>query len=373
MEHPPTSQLIVNRAVDLREIDAVGFDLDHTLALYDDDAVNAIAMAEAQGLLVSQRGYRPDDVAAAHDPHDAAGARALALDLASAHVVKLDAGRRVRIARRGRVWLEHEQVVRAHPQPIGEHDTGIHPLSSRFDVPTLWLFEGIAAARGFDGATRRHDFDPARACRDARQTLDWSHTRGELKQRLVADLNRFVSGIPGVPERLLEWRRAGKRLFIVTNSEPAFASAVLEIAVGSGWRDLFAVVSMSSAKPRFFDRSAPTTTAVSGPLFEGAHAGHVEQLVGASGDRILYVGDNARADIRAARSFGWKTAHVVVELATPAAADDRWGSPFAAGDEASWFAHDVRMQADIVCDRVDRVLALDPGGRITPSSGNPLG
>ena len=93
--------LAVNRPLDLARIDAVGFDLDHTLALYDDHAVNALAMAEAQELLVAHRGYRPNDVIVAPQRGDFEAARALCLDLASAHVVKLDADRRVRVARRG--------------------------------------------------------------------------------------------------------------------------------------------------------------------------------------------------------------------------------------------------------------------------------
>ncbi len=350
--------LAVNRTLDLAAIRAVGFDLDHTLALYDDDAVNALAMAEACALLAVQRGFRDHELVAAPNAHDAAVARALALDLTTSHVVKLDAGRRVRVARRGGRWLTRHDVDAAHPECLPADGDGIHPISSRFDIPTMWLFDAVARA-----CDPTAGMDAARVCRDVREMLDWSHTRGELKQRLVSDLTRFVSGVSGTTERLAEWRRAGKRLFVVTNSERAFATAVLDLAVGPAWRTLFDVVSTSSRKPSFFMRSDGTHTAERSDraiVLEGAHAAAVEAAVGVNPEHILYVGDNARADILAARAHGWKTAHVVEELAAAATLHGEWGSAFAADDLPTWFAHQVRHSADVVCDRVDRLLACDP-------------
>ncbi len=362
--HSISPPLVANRPVDLRDIDAVGFDLDHTLALYDDDAVNTLAMAEARELLVASRGYRGHEVDAGPHPHDAAAARALALDLAHAHVVKLDQERRVRVARRGGVWLHLAEIERAHPDRVPYPSDAIHPLSSRFDTPTLWLFEAVSRERD------RRDFDAALVCRDVREMLDWSHTRGDLKGRLRRELARFVAPVERATERLTAWRDAGKRLFVVTNSDRGFATAVLDLVIGPRWRSLFSVVSVSSAKPVFFDRSGPSTatgaTCATGEatVLENARAHAVEKLIDARGARVLYVGDNARADIRAARAFGWKTAHIVAELSDQVTADNRWGSPFAAGDAPSWFAREVGECADLVCDRVDRLLALEPDSAI---------
>lgn len=372
--------LTANRVVDLRKVDAVGFDLDHTLALYDDAAVNALAMAEAQELLVANRGYLRDHVSAAPDIHDAGAARALAIDLVNAHIVKLDLERRVRLARHAGVWLPTGEIERAHPQPIPDRRDIAHPLSSPFDVPTLWLFEAVASAHSRDSATRS-TFDPARACLDVRQMLDWSHTRGELKRHLVGDLARFVSPVAEATQRLSEWRRAGKKLFVVTNSDASFATAVLDRVIGPEWRTLFVAVSTSSGKPAFFDRTGTSTVRSAGPtsareeavLLEGAHADRMEELVGASGARVLYAGDNARADVQAARAYGWKTVHVVAELSEAVAPGDPWGSPFAAGDQPSWFARVVGESADLVCNRIDALLNHEPDSRFQPADPTPSG
>ena len=351
-------RLAVNRPLDLARIDAVGFDLDHTLALYDDHAVNTLAIAEAQELLVAHRGYLPKDVIVAPQRGDFEAARALCLDLASAHVVKLDAGRRVHVARRGGLWADHA----VHRDPLPEARALVHPLSSPFDVPTMWLFEALTRAHAESGATAA--FDGTRACLDARQMLDRSHTAGELKSHLARDLARYVAPVEGALSRLDHWQRSGKTLFVVTNSELGYATHVLDLVVGPQWRSLFAVASTSSAKPRFFDRSAggarvrPATRDAT--MLEGAHADEIEAMIGARGERVLYVGDNAHSDIVAARGYGWKTVHVVAELAHDADACERWGAPFVAGDQPSWFARVVAETADAVCDRVDRLLAREP-------------
>jgi HAD superfamily 5'-nucleotidase-like hydrolase len=355
--------LFVNRPVDFDRIRAVGFDLDHTLALYDDAAVNALAMAEAQRLLVDQRGYHDSDVAVAPRAGDAASARALALDLTQSHVVKLDADRRVRVARRAGVWLASDEIARAHADPVSEHNDAVHFLSSPFDVPTLWLFEAITRARGEAG------INPLRACRDARQMLDYSHTRGELKRHLLGDLTRFVAPVAGVRERLLAWLRAGKTLFVVTNSESAYAMEVLDVVVGPQWSDIFDIVAASSSKPAFFQpgstRASRSTTVGRSQVVEGADAKSLEAHLGVRAEDVIYVGDNARHDVQAARAHGWKTVHVVAELAATHAADHfGWGSPFVSGDAPSWFARVMRETADVVCDRVDRLLDLDPTGRL---------
>jgi phosphoglycolate phosphatase-like HAD superfamily hydrolase len=200
---------------------------------------------------------------------------------------------------------------------------------------------------------------------DIRRTLDFSHTRGTLKEQVARELERFVTPAGRARAGLERWAGAGKRLFVVTNSDRAFATMVLNAVVGSDWDDLFALVVTGAGKPGFFaPPDAPVPDADRGGhararLLEGGHASNVERLLGVAGSSVLYVGDNVRADVAPARRHGWRTAHVASELAV-VRDDSPWGGALEHRREPTWFAAAIRDHADLVCARVDGLLDLDP-------------
>ncbi|HEX5131892.1 MAG TPA: 5'-nucleotidase domain-containing protein, partial [Candidatus Krumholzibacteria bacterium] len=184
------------------------------------------------------------------------------------------------------------------------------------------------------------------------------------------DVARFVSGAPGLAGRLAAWASAGKTLFIVTNSEPDFATAVLDTALGPGWMELFRVVITAARKPAFFApgarawQDAPGTRA---RVVAGGSARYAETVLGAAGHDVLFVGDNLKSDVRAARAHGWQTVHVVPELdATPAADATGWGDALADAGSPTWLAELIRTHADVACAAVGDLLTLDPRGPIVP-------
>jgi 5'-nucleotidase len=357
--------LVANRPIDLATIDAIGFDLDHTLAIYDDAAVNEIAASAARRLLVDELGYPPIVLRGAPAVEAPAAARTLALDLVDGTVVKLDAERRALRARRGGRWLDRAEIATRSGRPLGDERHAAYTVYSPFELPVLWLLEELEVMRP------PHAGSPAARCEDVRRMLDVAHTNGVLKDRLREDLPRFVSGIAGIGAGLERWARAGKKLFIVTNSEPLFASAVLDHTVGLLWRDVFEVVVTSARKPAFFVPGANTAAyaAANGPgralILEGGNASRVEAALGIGAERILFVGDNAQSDIRAARFHGWRTAHVVPELAfDQTAQNDGWGAPLAHDGRPTWLAHLARGHTDIACDHAGRLLELDPNAAL---------
>ncbi len=363
---PPIPPFFALRPLDLSGVDAIGFDLDHTLALYNDDAINAIAADATRALLVERLGY-PAWVA---DPVDLApmepAARALAVDLQEGAVVKLDAERRVRRARRDGRWLDGPDVARRFARAIPDTAEAAYHVYSPFDLPTLRLFESLTADERFSPRPA-----PAQLCGDIRRMLDTAHTNGTLKARIVERLESMVSPTPGL-DALAAWTRAGKRLFVVTNSEADYATAVLDRVMGDAWREYFDVVAASSRKPAFFDDAAPSSvmpaTLSSRPrVVEHASARDIQEMLGTIRSRVLYVGDNANADIRPARRYGWRTAHVVPEIAATSALNEQaWGGPLDEDGEPTWLMRLIHDHADVVCDRVDRLLALAPDARVAP-------
>ncbi len=350
--------------IDLAAIDAVGFDLDHTLALYDDAAVNGLAAASARRLLVERFGYPASLAAAGRAMELPRAGRSLAADLRHGAIVKLDSSRRVSRARLAGRWLHGDELTAHYEDSIPESPERAYTVYSPFELPVLWLLEELELRLGETG-------DRARRCEHVRSMLDVAHTDGTLKARLRADLPRFVSGIPSIADDLVRWRASGKQLFVVTNSEPDFAVAVLGRAIGPGWREVFRVVVTGAGKPAFFHRSTDRHAVVrrAGPeavVLDGGSAGAVESILGVSGGRVLFVGDNPNSDIRSAHGYGWRTTLIVPELRAPESDSDDWGAPLLHEGTPTWLSRMMRDYADIVCDRVDRFLALDPHALLTP-------
>jgi HAD superfamily 5'-nucleotidase-like hydrolase len=327
------------RRLDLSAIDAVGFDLDHTLALYDDQAVNLLAAQETIGHLEG-RGYPRPALQLECLPPEAV--RGLSMDLRHGNIVKIGADGRVRVARRGAQWLSEETIAARYGHHDPADDAATWHVHSPFDAPTLWFFSAL----GPDIHDAHDAAVVARLLKDIRASLDMSHTRGELKAHLARDLARFVSPAGAFLHGLEQWKRAGKKLFVVTNSDRSFATRVLDHVVGDHWGELFDMVSTDAAKPRFFLRTE-----------DGAAM--VEERLGVRPERILYAGDNARADIVPARRRGWRTVHVVAELSA-AGEETAWAGALEHENAPTWFAKTIFDHADAACARIDELLALDP-------------
>lgn len=198
--------------------------------------------------------------------------------------------------------------------------------------------------------------------------LDVTHTAGVLKRRVLTDLGRFVSAAGHVRGLLEVLADAGKRLFVVTNSHRDYALAVLEAVAGGAWARTFDLVAVDSRKPAFFDPRTPAiavSVSSGSPVIEHANAATIEAFLGTRGGRILFAGDNLRADTGAARGFGWRTAHVAAELGAPADASP-WGPVLSHEGDLTWFAQSMIDHSDLLCDRVDRLLDLPRRGVVEP-------
>jgi 5'-nucleotidase len=351
---PPSVHVV--RELDLSAIDAIGFDLDHTLAVYDDARVNALAFAETRELL-AERGY-PRSLMS--DDYREAGetgvCRGLVVDTANACLVKADGEGRVRRAARSGRWLAPEEIRELYRASVPDLE-GFHAIHSPFDLPTAFLFHRLAGA----------DTDAARACADIRHDLDRAHTRGELKRRILAEVDSLVSPLATPASAFARLRETGKRLFVLTNSEAPYAIALLDhLFRGGSWRELFRVVVTSAGKPGFFAGAECRAEALDGEVVVGAGARDLETMVGVGGERILYVGDSVKADTRPAREFGWRTAHVVQELSEGIAVGP-WGSPLWENEQPTWFSTLIAKHADIYAPRIDDLMQLAHNAFLRPA------
>jgi hypothetical protein len=171
--------------------------------------------------------------------------------------------------------------------------------------------------------------------RIVRDSLDEAHTEGDIKDEIAADPGRFVVLDAELPLALLDARRAGKKLLLITNSEWRYTREMMAYSFdrflpeGMTWRELFDLMIVQARKPGFFSGDNPIFEVIDergrlepvvGPLkaggtYLGGNAGLVERQLGLNGEQILFMGDHIFADVHVSKSLlRWRTALIVRAL-----------------------------------------------------------
>lgn len=325
---PRERGIFCNRTLNLRSIRAIGYDMDYTLIHYVTEAWERRAYEylrrrfEAEGWPCS--GLEFDPVFAI---------RGLVLDLELGNVVKANRFGYVKRACHGTVPLDYDEQRRHYARTIVDlSEPRWVFLNTFFSLSEACLYAQLVdlldqrrapVVLGYDGLYQR-----------VKERLDAAHMEGALKAEITADPARFIVPDPEAPLALLDQKRAGKKLLLITNSEWVYTREIMQWAFdphlpnGMTWRDLFDVVIVAANKPRFFEVRAPLFEVVSedgllrpalalrsGGAFFGGSAGVVEKHLGLSGDEILFVGDHIYGDVHVSKSMlRWRTALIVREL-----------------------------------------------------------
>lgn len=345
-EPPWTRRIFVNRNLTLEKIEVIGFDMDYTLALYNQPRIETLSVECTLRKMVDSRGYPKALLSLSYDPQFAI--RGLAVDREQGNLLKMD-----RYGYVGRAY----HGTRALPRP--ERQRLYRSPSARLGRPrwayidTLFaLPEAVLYARAVD----YFDADPefallapkARAARysqlwtDIRECIDEAHRDESIKRIIKADMPSFIQRDPELPLTLHRFRSAGKRLFLLTNSGYDYTCAVMSFLLDQklpdypSWRSYFDVIVVDAKKPRFFAEQPPLVALDEGGrpcqpimgasaqvgenrslsgLYQGGNVGALDELLGLRGDRVLYVGDHIYGDMyRAKRASVWRTAMIVQEL-----------------------------------------------------------
>jgi len=187
-----------------------------------------------------------------------------------------------------------------------------------------------------EARSRRADLEYGRVYQDVREMIDEAHADGSIKNPIVANPRNFVRRDPRLASALEEFRRSGKKVFLLTNSEAYYSDALLKHLLerrpgDKPWQEYFDVLIFDARKPAFFLASndsafQPRALESSGhhASFSGGTASFLETQLGATGDQILYFGDHTYGDIlRSKKNLGWRTAMIVPELEREVAVTQR--------------------------------------------------
>ena len=331
---PPERRLFCNRTLNMRSIRAVGFDMDYTLVHYHTREWEEQAYEDTRGR-VALRGIDVEGLS--FDPHLVRPG--LVLDIELGNAVKPNRFGFVKQACHGTRMFSVEELRRVYAREIID-------LSERRWVFLDTLFALSEACLYLQLVDRLDKSDEPRSYSDLyrrlRECVDATHSEGVLKEAIVREPNRFVDVDPELPLALLDLKRAGKQLMLITNSEWSYTRAMLRHVLdqflpgGMTFRELFDLVIVGARKPHFFEENAPAFRVVDdesgllaphvGPLtpggaYFGGNARLVERSFGLKGEEILYVGDHIFADVHVSKNvLRWRTALITRELENELAA-----------------------------------------------------
>jgi HAD superfamily 5'-nucleotidase-like hydrolase len=327
---PPERRVWCNRTLNLRSIRAVGYDMDYTLVHYRTEEWERAAFQRALAPL-AQRGWPVQGLS--FDP--ASVIQGLAFDLDLGNLLKATRFGYVIRAHHGTRALSFEEQRAAYASTFVDlSEPRWEFMNTLFSLSEASLFAQLVDL--LDAGELPQTLGYRELHRALRSALDEAHNLGELKAQIAADPDRFVELDPEMPLTLLDQKKAGKRLLLVTNSDWGYTHSLLAYAFdrflpGSmTWRELFDVVIVEARKPTFFsDRQAVYRlvdekqgllephrgTLEQGGVFVGGDALLVESSLQLSGAQILYVGDHLFGDVHVSKEMlRWRTGLILREI-----------------------------------------------------------
>lgn len=324
-----TREVFANRTLNLRSVAAIGYDMDYTLIHYRTEEWESAAFEHARVMLAG-RGWPVEDLTFSPDDH----LQGLVIDLDLGNLVKATRFGYIIQAHHGTTRLSFDEVRTTYASDFVDlAEPRWQFLNTMFSLSEAAMYSQLVDRLDAGQIPGVVGYDDLYVI--VRRSIDESHARGALKAQIIDDPDRFVDLDPDVAPTLADQRAAGKRLLLVTNSDWAYTRAMMgwcfdRHAPTGSWRDLFDVVVVAAAKPRFFAEELPAFRVVDedaglltphrghfevGSVYHGGSARTVEASLGLTGNQILYVGDHLFGDVHMSKAtLRWRTALIMREL-----------------------------------------------------------
>jgi 5'-nucleotidase len=324
---PRSDRVFVNRNLRLSTIEWIGFDMDYTLAVYNQQQMDTLSI-ELTAEQMIKRGYPAYLKQLEYDARFPI--RGLLIDKRFGHILKMDRHKVVLKGYHGLQRLSREKLTELyHYRRIRPHTGRYHWIDTLFALSEVTSYAAIVDALEKRG--EHVDYD--RVFTDVRASIDEAHRDGSVYSVVTNDLPRFVTRDPELARTLHKFRSAGKKLFLLTNSPWAYTNLMMTYLLGSAmpeypsWQHFFDVVIVSAQKPLWFqeghplsERDGETLRPARPPLerfrvYQGGNLREVERLLQLRGSSVLYVGDHIYGDIlRSKKESSWRTAMIIQEL-----------------------------------------------------------
>lgn len=324
----PARRVFVNRDLKLAHCEWIGFDMDYTLAIYHQEAMDRLSIDATVGKLV-QRGY-PEWLLSLDYPLDFP-IRGLLIDKQHGNVLKMNRFKLVRKGYHGLRELDRAELRALYYDRKIQHKTQrFHWIDTLYGLSEVCTYAAVVDA--YSARKQRVSYDALFA--DIRVCIDEAHRDGTVASAVTNDLPRFIARDAELATSLHKLRSAGKKLFVLTNSRWAYTKTLLSYLLDGqlpdypSFQQYFDAVIVAAKKPAFFQEKNPlmehgehgslrpaTPPLERGRVYEGGNLAELQAALGVPGQEVLYVGDHIYGDIlRSKKDSTWRTAMIIQEL-----------------------------------------------------------
>lgn len=347
----PSERIFVNRSLSMENIKFFGFDMDYTLAVYKSPAYEELQYDLCVECLVEQ-GYPAELQNTKYDP--SFPVRGLLFDKSFGNLLKVDAYGNILSCIHGYEFIHGEALRKYYPNKFvqfSEKQGRFGILNTLFSLPEIYLLATVVDlfdnkmpefTKQKDGVRKGDVFISYRSMgQDVRTVMDELHRSGSLKPKTLEDPDKYIAKDHRIPQLLYRMRKAGRKTFLVTNSDYKYTKHVMtylcdyqdhpEMGKKVDWKDLFDLIVVNARKPLFFEEGtalrqvdeATGTLRIGrftgkherGFIYSGGNSEVLSEILGAEGKDILYIGDHIFGDIlKSKKQQGWRTYLVVPEL-----------------------------------------------------------
>ncbi len=322
------NKIFVNRTLNMNTIKLIGFDMDYTLVTYNVPAFEEKTYSILKNKLIKDYSYPTDILNFKFDSNFII--RGLVIDTETGDFLKVNRYGFVRIASHGTQFLSYEQLKDKYGvNSIDLSDKRYYIVHTMFSKAQGCLYAQLVDFYEKQGITPNYK----KMFQEVERSLNNAHMEKDLKGDVVAFPDKYLIQDNRIVEALLKFKKFGKKLALITNSDYDYSKKVMEYCFGKflkfPWQKLFDIIVVAANKPTFFTGSNmflkvnPETGLLSnfyGPLewnsiYQGGNANYLEKNFKIDASEILYLGDHILGDVvTLKKAIGWRTGLVVQEL-----------------------------------------------------------
>ncbi len=325
------NKVFVNRTLNLKKIKYIGLDMDHTLIRYNTENFERLSHTIIMDKLVASKNY-PDQIKKLKFDFNFA-LRGLVIDKPKGNLLKLNRYTAIRNCFHGLKPLDfkvRQKTYRSTYIDLSKSD--YLAVDTSFSYSMAHAYSQLVDLKDSHSELNLPDY--AQIADDVLDALDMAHRDGSLKNTVRDNLADYIIKDESVVRGLEKFKKHGKKIFILTNSEFHYSKLLLDFAINpflkdhTSWVDLFEVIITFAQKPKFFyddlkflkiDPATGTMTNMDEKLTRGVYqSGNAKKFTSdfnLEGDDILYVGDHIYGDIlRLKKDCNWRTAMITEEL-----------------------------------------------------------